>query len=407
MTKPLISAIVPTYNRADSLPTALRSIYAQEGAGVHFDVEIFVVDDASTDATPDLIGEHPAVRHIRLPVNRGVSAARNAGIRASRGRYVAFLDDDDIWLPHKLLQQVRALEAHPEAAVVYSPYLIRFPGQTELVSIHNDAPSGLIFREMLLRGNQCGAPIATLVRRDAFDGAGAFDEGVPTGEDYDMWLRLAFRFPFVFVPVPVAVRQRAIEGKYGRHLLAGEAGCCARYVVERAIMERALALLPDTEPVEAITKEALAALEARIAAALCQYREFDLMRAHLISAFRRTPWIVDYGFTRVSIAQTWRRFAMTVDVPIPVTKVFCNELRRVARGHGVKHRAQTRRLLARIWIELGDSLVSAGRHKQATYAAAYALSQNPLLLGRRSLPRLIAQAGMGALRQARTKSPTS
>ncbi len=407
--KPLISAIVPTHNRAESLPNALRSIYAQEGMGVHFDVEIFVVDDASTDATPDLISEHPAVRYIRLPVNQGVSAARNAGIRAGRGQYVAFLDDDDVWLPHKLLQQVRALEAHPEAAVVYSPYFIRFPGQTELLSIHNDAPSGLIFREMLLRGNHCGAPIATLVRRDAFDATGCFDEGVPTGEDYDMWLRLAFRFPFAFVPGPVAVRERALEGKYGRHLLAGDAshGRSARYVVERAILERALALLPNTEPIEAIKQEALAALETRIAAALWQYREFDLMRAHLMSAFHRTPWIVHYGFTRLSIAQTWSRFAMTVNAPIPATKLFCNEVRRAARGHGVAHWAQTRRLLGSIWKELGTSLVSNGRYKPAGYAAAQALFQNPLLLGRKALPRLITQAGIGMLRQTRTKPLTS
>ncbi len=401
--KPLISAIIPTYNRAGSLHTALVSIYAQNGAGVHFDVEIVVVDDASTDATPELIGKHPAVRYIRLPANRGVSAARNAGIQASRGRYIALLDDDDIWLPNKLLQQVGALEAHPEAAAVYSPYVGRGPGPRDEQTIGDDPPSGSLFRALLLRGNRCGPPIAVLVRRDAFDAAGGFDEGVPTGEDYDMWLRLAFRFPFIFSPGPVAVRHRALQGKYGRFLLAGNAGCCTAYVVRRSVVERALALLPGAEPVETIRREALAALETRIGAELCRYGQVDLLRAHFTSAFRRTPWIVHYGFARADIAQAWRRFAMTVDVPIPETSVFCGVLRRAARGHGVKHWAQTRRLLGGIWRELGIHLAAAGRHKEAMYAAGGALVQNPLLLGRSTLPRLITEAGIGALRRTRTK----
>jgi Glycosyl transferase family 2 len=404
--KPLISAIVPTHNRAGLLPEALRSIYAQEGAGVHFDVEIVVVDDASTDATPALINEHPAVRYIRLPVNRGASAARNAGIRASRGRYVAFLDDDDIWLPDKLLRQVRALEAHPEAPVVYSPYLVRVPGGGEHANVRDDAPSGSIFRALLLRGNHCGTPIAMLVRRDAFDAAGGFDEGLPTGEDYDMWLRLAFQFPFLFVPGPVAIRQRSRDGKYARHLAAGDAshGRSTRYVVERAIVEKALGLLPRTEAAGALTQQALAVLETRIASALCDHGQFESMRAQLMGGFQRTPWLARYALPRSSIAQMWSRFAMTMDAPIPTTSVFCRELTRAARGHGLKHWAQMRRLLGMIWKELGIQLASAGRHREAGYAAARALAQNPLLMGRKTLPRLITQVGMAALRRARISS---
>jgi hypothetical protein len=397
--KPLISAIVPTHNRADLLPEALRSIYAQEGPGVHFDVEILVVDDASTDATPALILEHPAVRYIRLPVNRGASAARNAGVRASRGRYVAFLDDDDVWLPDKLLRQLRALEAHPEAGAVYSPYLIRFPGQAEQPSVDDNAPSGSIFLSLLLKGNHCGAPIAMLVRRDALDAMGGFDEDLPTSEDYDLWLRLASRFPFTFVPGAVAVRQQGPGGVYGRYLLAGDAGCCTAYLVRRAILERALGLLSGTEAIGAIKQEALAALEAQIASALCTYGQIDLMRAHLVSAFRRTPWIVHYGLARNTIARRWGRLAMTANAPVPATQLFCDELRRAARGHGLRHWAQTRRLLGAMWGELGILLAAAGRHKEAGYAAAFALAENPLLMARKSLPGLITRVGVSAVRQ--------
>ena len=144
---PFVTVIMTTHNRAESLRKALDSVYAQEGASTQFEMEIIVVDDASTDATPGLLHPYPGVRYIRLETNRGASAARNIGIKAGRGAYVAFLDDDDLWLPQKLRQQLSVLEAHPEVGVAYSPCVIRFPDQTQAlsVSVDDDAPTGSIF----------------------------------------------------------------------------------------------------------------------------------------------------------------------------------------------------------------------------------------------------------------------
>ena len=118
--KPLVSVVIPTYNRAALLADALASVDAQVGTGSLFEVEIVVVDDASSDETAAVVQRHPSVRYIRHSTNRGGSAARNTGIAASTGSLIAFLDDDDLWLPNKLALQVPVLQAHPEAGGVYS-----------------------------------------------------------------------------------------------------------------------------------------------------------------------------------------------------------------------------------------------------------------------------------------------
>ena len=116
---PIVSVVIPTHNRAKLVSEAIDSVYQQEGLGKDFNIEIIVVDDASTDSTSEVIKGFPAVRYIRFSTNLGPAAARNAGIRASTGKYVAFLDDDDIWLPHRLRSQVPMLEANPSVGVVY------------------------------------------------------------------------------------------------------------------------------------------------------------------------------------------------------------------------------------------------------------------------------------------------
>ena len=94
--RPLVSAILPTRNRAQLLSRAIDSILGQEGRGTQFDLDITVVDDASSDGTPEVMRRYPAVRYVRLETQRGAAAARNVGIKSSTGKYVAFQDDDDV-----------------------------------------------------------------------------------------------------------------------------------------------------------------------------------------------------------------------------------------------------------------------------------------------------------------------
>src|SRR5947209_8685894 len=109
MKPPLVSAIIPTHNRAYCLPRAIESVLGQEGLGEQFELETIVVDDGSSDGTRDVVRRHPGVRYIRLPSRRGVPAALNAGVRASTGSLITFLGSDDEWLPHKLRTQLPAL----------------------------------------------------------------------------------------------------------------------------------------------------------------------------------------------------------------------------------------------------------------------------------------------------------
>src|SRR6516162_9246773 len=127
--RPLVSVIIPTRNRAALLQRALDTVFAQWGLGTEFDLEAIVVDDGSTDSTAAVLVGFPQVRCVRLSRHGGASAARNAGIEASQGDFICFLDDDDVWLPGRLRLQIPVLERHPEAGAVYSHVLNMITGK--------------------------------------------------------------------------------------------------------------------------------------------------------------------------------------------------------------------------------------------------------------------------------------
>jgi glycosyltransferase involved in cell wall biosynthesis len=180
MTGPLVSVVVPTCNRAHYLPEALASVQAQ----TYRAYELIVVDDGSTDATPALLERvaETGWTCLRQP-NRGIAAARNRGAAVARGDLLAFLDDDDLWLPDKLERQVAVLEREPETAVVY--------GHAEQF-ISPELGAAERARLAHLDGRVVPAPIAPamLVRRPAFAQIGPFDEALSVGVEMDWYARL-------------------------------------------------------------------------------------------------------------------------------------------------------------------------------------------------------------------------
>jgi glycosyltransferase involved in cell wall biosynthesis len=193
---PRVSVVIPTRNRERLLPVAVRSVLDQ----THSDLELLVVDDASEDGTADVVTgfSDARLRYVRREARRGGAAARNAGIEASRGDFVAFLDDDDEWLPEKLERQLSLFRADPELGIVYSSYLVVDRESGQVLFRKTAECRGDLSRDLLVR-NVLGNTSSVVVRRSCFEKAGLFDEQLPSFEDYDLWLRLAPHFRFDFV----------------------------------------------------------------------------------------------------------------------------------------------------------------------------------------------------------------
>lgn len=185
MTLPIVSVIIPTYNRWPLVREAIESVLAQS----YRLFELIVIDDGSTDGTAQkLAGFGTKLRLIERP-QRGVSAARNRGAKAARGRYLAFLDSDDLWLPKKLAVQTAFMEDHAEFEICQTDEIWVRGGLRVNPKAKHRKPSGDIFRRSL---ELClVSPSAVMMTRELFDRSGGFDENLPVCEDYDLWLRIA------------------------------------------------------------------------------------------------------------------------------------------------------------------------------------------------------------------------
>jgi glycosyltransferase involved in cell wall biosynthesis len=188
-TNPLVSVIVPTFNRALVLPRAIASVLKQD----YGNLELIVVDDGSTDETERVVAalSDRRISYYRVEANRGPAAARNTGIVLARGDLIAFQDSDDEWLPGKLRKQVRTIaEEGDSAGFSYSSFWHEVNGlQQQIPSVSQITRRGNTFHR-LLYGNFIGMP-TLVVTRSCLELAGAFDETMRSREDWDLMLRLA------------------------------------------------------------------------------------------------------------------------------------------------------------------------------------------------------------------------
>jgi glycosyltransferase involved in cell wall biosynthesis len=195
-----VSVVIPTHDRRQLIGRALDSVRSQTRKAD----EVLVVDDGSTDGTADFVREsYPRIRVLSQP-NRGVSAARNAGIRGACSSHVAFLDSDDEWLPRKLERQMKAMEESPGAVLCHTDEIwIRNGRRVNPMKKHRKF-GGWIFEKTL---PLCLiSPSSVLVDRRLFETVGLFDESLPACEDYDLWLRITSFFPVLFVEEPLIVK---------------------------------------------------------------------------------------------------------------------------------------------------------------------------------------------------------
>ncbi len=217
---PLVSVIIPTHNRAWCLREAVDSVLAQEFR----DFELIVVDDGSTDETPQLLQEYRDSIRVLRQGNRGVSASRNAGVAAAGGGLIAFLDSDDIWLPGKLARQVDFFSRHPEALICQTEEHWVKNGRRVNPGKRHRKRGGMIFEPSL---ELClVSPSAVMLRRGLFDRVGLFDERLPACEDYDLWLRVSCRYPVELIETPLIVKRGGHADQLSR------AGGLDRYRIE-------------------------------------------------------------------------------------------------------------------------------------------------------------------------------
>lgn len=283
---PLVTVIIPTRDRAGTIERAVRSVLGQTLGNL----EIVVVDDGSTDGTRAVVEsiDDRRLRYLFLEENRGAAGARNAGIEASAGTYIAFLDSDDEWLSEKLRTQIDGLEGSSGASAACSGYFLA-DDAPEANRRQVKPPTPESWLGELLMGCRLSPGATLLARRDAFDEIGLFDEAYPRYEDWDWLLRYASRHPLVVSEEPLAVVYRN-----PRRPSAAEVEESALLLVSKRAEEFG-ALGP------AYRRRALAQLLLEVA--WYHYGELHLMRGtrYLLRAIAQSPAQIG----RAALARTW------------------------------------------------------------------------------------------------------
>lgn len=308
---PNVSVVIPTYNRIAMLREALASVLQQNFEG---QLEIIVVDDHSQDGTPDIIrGQYPGVRLIVCPENKGPSSARNRGIAAANGDYVAFLDSDDFWEADYLTTQVAALRSHTENHFAVSDLWLWETEHDRLhhrpQGMHSDYRSPL--HHLLAAGSFIHTPSAAVFPRTAFDRAGKFDQALRFGEDTDLYIRLLMQgYQPLFTQKTLVTRRKhgqgqAIEAKNMDLRIKNRIATLRRYYP--MVGQQTLGLSLD---------EITAQIYAQFATQCYRSQHFIKWMTLLKASTRHTSWWSigprlkhDFGFTARKISgllQKWR-----------------------------------------------------------------------------------------------------
>lgn len=291
---PLVSVITPVFGGERFVARAVESALAQS----YRPVEMVIVNDGSPDRSKEVLAPFlslPSVRYVEKP-NGGVASARNAGLRIATGAYVALLDQDDAWYPHKLERQVAVLKSRTELALVHAdvdyvdangallPHDPYFPARVE----------GNCFREFFL-ANPVMACTA-VARRSAIDEAGGFDEAIPFSDDYDLWLRIARRHEVAYVDEPLAMYR--LHGSNESRKTVGIVSATMQ------VLRKALETIPDCE--QLVGRHGIRARFAQLECALSRHyfsnREWVRFGAHWLRALlldRRTA--VDLGLPAATL----------------------------------------------------------------------------------------------------------
>lgn len=283
---PITSIIIPTHGRPHLLPQVVESA-CQAGA----DVEIIVVDDASTDETASVCKKLTGIKYIRLDRNQGVAGARNVGIFASSGKYVTFLDDDDLRLPGSIDIQVKAMEAEPGAgfvcgAMVMADQNYQPTGEVFLPS----QTSGDVFWE-LLELDFPVMPLSTLIRKECLLRVGLLNPRLGGIDDWDIFVRIAEFYPVLVIDEPIGLyRQPTPSSAQGSSAQGAQLLRAARHQLRLLQLPRARAATArHRRSIRQRTLNRIADTLLWSAARRLPEREFGFVCRNTLTALRLNP----------------------------------------------------------------------------------------------------------------------
>jgi len=261
-----VSLIIPTFNRPHSLPRAVESA---RRAG--HDIEIIVVDDASTDDTADVCSTLSGIKYVRLERNQGVAGARNVGLLESTGDFIAFLDDDDMRLPGSLDHQISLLERHPEAGFVAGAVILVDQDcvPTGEVAIPRGESGDLFWRILELDVHLI--PGSVVVRKDCFLEIGVFNQQLAGIDDWDLWTRISEVRPVLLDQNAVCIyRVASPSSQQGSSALG-------KHLYSAVKHQRSLFLLPRAQRATATRRRAVSKATRRRIADTLSWRAAESM----------------------------------------------------------------------------------------------------------------------------------
>lgn len=199
MIKNLVSVIIPTHDRSELLTNAINSVLSQ----TYSNLEILIIDDNSSDNTEQIVKEikNSKILYFKNNVSLGSAGARNIGIKNSKGEFIAFLDDDDIWYTDKLRKQIECFK-NEKVGLVYSSIDLSF-NRYKITYPTMPQKKGSIYKDLLIR-NYVGGTISVVVRRTALNDEILFDKSFPAREEYDLWIRISKKWEIDYIKEPLA-----------------------------------------------------------------------------------------------------------------------------------------------------------------------------------------------------------
>ncbi len=296
--QPLVSVIIPTYNRAALVVQAVQSALNQ----TYTNMEIIVVNDGSTDNTPEILKEYEGKIKYVYQERSERSKARNEGFRHSTGSYIAFLDSDDLWLPTKIEKQVEVLNKKADVGLVYvGVQFIDTKGNLYDGDLSWERPTRpVLYEDLMTRNIVAGTTSSAMIRRACLEKVGLFDESMNTCEDLDLFRRIARYYEFCKIDLPL-VKFR-IHGGNTQH----NAGAMAKgwEITTRKISRE----IP--HEFEYYRNEAIIKNLSRIASLYRQEgRLYSFFAFCAKSIFDRPNWILKSGFWRDLVRLSFRKYA--------------------------------------------------------------------------------------------------